>query len=51
MKAILINIKGMASVEYALLAALIAGVIVSAVGMFGSTVIQLFQRFNEVWPK
>ena len=41
---------GAAAVEYAIVAALIAGVIVVAVGVLGTQVVALFQRAVDALP-
>jgi Flp pilus assembly pilin Flp len=42
--------KGTAAIEYALLVAMIAGIIVVAVGLLGDSVHALFDSLNAIWP-
>jgi Flp pilus assembly pilin Flp len=42
--------RGASAVEYALLVALISGMIIAAIGLFGDSVRTLFDSVNSIWP-
>jgi pilus assembly protein Flp/PilA len=48
---LLLRDEGATSIEYAIMASLIAGVIVAAVTLLGGNTMSLFQNFVSKYPK
>jgi pilus assembly protein Flp/PilA len=48
---LIVKDDGATSVEYAIMASLIAGVIVAAVALLGTNTLSLFQSFADKYPK